>query len=263
MRPNDFRAELASLFESAARSRAKTVRTPSPAELASPVPDNRSNGFGRSVRNLGYTLRALLFRGPLEHGRKKLWRRIVRDVIGRKPSDPLPVEIPALEVLVVRDYPSPADPHEPVPHLSDSDSVVAMMCFDVAPGEIGYRRLVSKGLLLQHQNDLPAQLLAAEPAASKVEPKLERHVQTIVLALLARLTPAEIVNRVSGGGNQFKDLLDTTLSGIACFFGNPGSQPEPDQAEQNRLQNGFVVVVERAVDECVALETALSFRRCV
>ena len=214
-------------------------------------------------------LRALPFGVPLQHGRKKLRRRIVRNVVVRETSHPLPVEIPALEILVVSEYPSPADPleaadpREPVPHLPDGNRVVAMMCFDVAPGQIRYRRLVSKALLLQHQNHLPGQLPTAEPAASGVKPKLERHVQTIVLALFARLTPAEIVNRVLGRRNQFKNLLDTTLPDIASLRGDAGSQPEPDQAEQNRLQNGFVAFVERAVYECVTLETALTFRRGV
>ncbi len=54
--------------------------------------------------------------------------------------------------------------------------MVTMVCFDIAPGEIGYRRLVSEALLLQHQNDLPSQPPRAEPAATEVEPKLERHI---------------------------------------------------------------------------------------
>ena len=69
---------------------------------------------------------------------------------------PLPVEIPPLEILVVCEHAGSADPlkaahpREPVPHLPDRDGMVAMMCLDVAPRQIGYRRLVSEALLLQH-----------------------------------------------------------------------------------------------------------------
>ena len=63
--------------------------------------------------------------------------------------------------------------------------------------------------------------------------------------------------------HQFNDLLDTWLPGIAPLPGDARSQPESDQAEQNRLQNGFVVLIEGAVYERVAIEIALNLRRVV
>lgn len=112
--------------------------------------------------------------------------------------------MPPLEFFVIGQHTRATDalearhPGKPVPDLSHRDLIVAVMRFDVRTGEVGNRRLVAVTLFLKDENYLFAQSSRSVAAASKVQAQLEGHVEAIVLTSVPGLTPAKIVNGVSG-----------------------------------------------------------------
>ena len=132
---------------------------------------------------------------------------------------------------------------KPIPDLSHGKLVVAMVCFDVRTGEVRVRRLIAVPLFLKNKNYLVRQPTRAVSAASEVQAKFEGHVETIVLALAPRLTPAKIVNGISRRLDEIEYLADARLSGVAAFGGGTRFQAEPHDAEQHSLKNVIVVVV--------------------
>ena len=73
--------------------------------------------------------------------------------------------------------------------------------------------------------------------------KSEGHVEAIVLALVPGLTPAKIVNGVSGRLDEVEYLANARLSGVAAFGGDARFQAEPHDAEQHSLKNVIVIFV--------------------
>ena len=104
-------------------------------------------------------------------------------------------------------------------------------------------------------------------AASKVQAQFEGHVEAIVLALFPGLTPAEIVNGVSGRLDEVEYLADTRLASVAAFGGDSRFKAETHEAEKHGLKNDVVIFVQRAVYEDASVEVvvlwqiALSARR--
>ena len=78
----------------------------------------------------------------------------------------------------------------PVTDLANCCDIVAFMCFDITSGKVRYSLLISKWLLLQHQNPFLIKRVAAETLASEIQAEFKWHVHPVELVGFGRLTPA-------------------------------------------------------------------------
>lgn len=82
-----------------------------------------------------------------------------------------------------------------------------------------------------------------------VDPQLEWHVQSCVLASLISLAAAQIVDTKFRAGYKLNDAFKPIRRIVGVLWGKPWMESKVDNAERNSLEQRGKVFVKRAIDE--------------
>lgn len=125
---------------------------------------------------------------------------------------------------------------QPVANFSHNFLKITFVRLNVTSSKVRYRYVVAIPLLFKHEYPLSALLIVTVLSATKINSKLERHVQPCILTLFICLTSTKVVDRVLGRTNEALNFVNPGFAGIIIFGSNSGTKAKIYNGEQNRLQ---------------------------
>ena len=108
------------------------------------------------------------------------------------------------------------------------------------------------GVMHENQAGFEFLLLIAEAMSTEEQAEFERHVEMRRVGAFDRTDAGEVVNAPSARADQIDDLIEACLNAVVVFERTPGFEATGEGGEDQRIANGFVGVVERAIDEDAA-----------
>jgi hypothetical protein len=104
---------------------------------------------------------------------------------------------------------------------------------------------------VKDQACFPALRSAAKTLTSKIQPKLQRHVEPWQVDTGAEAHSRDFVDTVGALFDDPHNLVEAQFAGVVDFKGTAGGEAEIIQRKQNGVKSRLVPVVERAIDEYV------------
>ena len=94
---------------------------------------------------------------------------------------------------------------------------------------------------------------AAVFLGAEKEAEFQRHVEPRQRRIAIDLRPRDVMNAISAFRNDLADLVEAILGRIVGFKRATGAETRSDDREDNGVEKGAVVGIERTIDEDVAV----------
>src|SRR6266540_607433 len=124
------------------------------------------------------------------------------------------------------------------------------MLVDILTAQVRNELLEAVLLGIENQKRLVL-VSSAECLAAKIDPELQRHVESRQYACHIQLCPRSVVYGEARLRNEFEDLLQSDLAGIQSFASTLRSKACLMNRENDGFEDRRICGVERTVDENV------------
>ena len=129
---------------------------------------------------------------------------------------------------------------------------------DVLAGDIADKLLISEWICIEYQAGFSALPRGAKPFGAQKQAKLEGHIKP-GQPVFVQFNPRNIVDAPSASFDQSTDFVDPGLARVVKFKRGAWDKAANEDNKYNRVEQGPISLVERAIDEYTTLVIGISF----